>query len=133
MRDSGKGLGDITKRELVDMLLAEVARWTGEGPLEGPGRERARALLSTLGDCQLWLAEAHWRSLCGLWLARSDRPDPWLRDFWLGTLQQWQRYLAEGGYDPDARPLPPAAPFRRKPPYSPPEPGHLPFGFGKPV
>lgn len=133
MRDSRKGLTDKTKRELVELLLVEVEQWAGDAPLPEKQREQAKALLAALNDCQLWLAETHWLALCQLWLLRSSRPDSWLRDFWLGTVQQWQRFLAEDGFEADSGPTPKFSPYRARKPYTPPEPGHLPFGFIKPL
>jgi hypothetical protein len=87
MNDSRKGLEAKPKRELVALLVAEVREWPGDVPMEPERRARAQALIEVLGYCPLWLAETHWRSLCSLWLSRSARPDHWLRDFWLNTLE----------------------------------------------
>lgn len=136
MRDSRKGLEAKTKREFVALLAAEVRGWPGNAPMAPEQRARAQSLTEMLGHCPLWLAESHWRSLCSLWLSRSARPDHWLREFWLNTLEQWSRYLDDGGYEPDAlprMPLPHPQTARADSPYSMPEPGHLPFGFVKPM
>lgn len=135
MNDSRKGLEAKTKRELVALLAAEVREWPGDAPIAPERRASAQALTEMLGHCPLWLAETHWRSLCCLWLARSDRPDHWLRDFLLNTLEQWERYLDDGGYVPNALPYPHSSHLQihRPRPYLPPEPGHLPFGFVKPA
>jgi len=136
MRGSRKGLEAKTKRELVALLTAEVREWRGDAPMEPERRARAKALTEILGHCPLWLAETHWLSLSSLWLSRSERPDDWLREFWLNNLEQWARYLDDDGYEANALPhsqLLHLQYIHRPRPYVPPEPGHLPFGFVRPL
>lgn len=133
MRDSRKGLEAKPKRELVALLAAEVREWPGDAPMAPEQRTRAQALTEMLGHCPLWLAEIHWRSLCSLWLSRSARPDRWLREFWLNALEQWARYLDDDGYEPDALPHLPHIQSLPLIPSLPTEPGHLPFGFVRPI
>ncbi len=132
MRDSRKGLTGMTKRELVGALVMEVEQWAGDAPLAEKRREQAAALLTALSDCPLWLAESHWHALCSLWLSRSARPDSWLREFWLETLQQWQRFLVEDGFEPDSRPEAQISVRRIDAFDTSRAPSHLPFGFIKP-
>lgn len=134
MGDSRKGLEAKPKRKLVALLAVEVREWPGDAPMAPEQRARAQALTEMLGHCPLWLAETHWRSLCSLWLSRSARPDDWLREFWLNTLEQWARYLDDDGYEPNALPqLPHHQFFPLIPSIPTPEPGHLPFGFVRPI
>jgi hypothetical protein len=136
MNDSRKGLEAKTKRELVALLAAEVREWPGDAPMALEQRASAEALTEMLGHCPLWLAETHWRSVCCLWLSRSARPDHWLRDFWLNTLEQWERYLDDGGFERNALPHPQLLHpqiINKPSPYPAPEPGYLPFGFVRPI
>src|SRR5690606_19166295 len=134
MNDSRTGLEGKTKCELVELVMAEVSAWPGTEPLAPERREYIREALSRLGSCRLWLGETHWHALCGIWLARSARPDRWLRSFWLAASNQWRIFLYYLCFEANRLPALDRPPQHRRRPsnYEPPEPGHLPFGFLKP-
>lgn len=133
MNDSRTGFEAKTKRELVELLLAEVTAWHGGVPLAKARREQVRAALLLLGLCPLWLGERHWHGLCEIWTKRAARPDLWLRQFWLETLRQWLCFLDDIGLAADALPAAPSYPHPPPPLELHTEPDPLPFGFVRPM
>ena len=144
-----EGILEMSKPELLAALgtdSGEFDRWA-TAERERCRRERIRALDAALGACFLSIMEQYWRSLCGCWSQRASgrKPDAWLKDHWLLTLNAWGDFVARSGIGADSRPDPRAAsaapgselsPFgemlraRKAQPRH--EPGHLPFGFVRP-
>lgn len=90
-----------TKDVLLGRLRGILEAWSGEGPLPRRERRRVSRLLEALWRCRLFVAEQRRLELCGIWLARADRPDPWLRELWLLDIRAWQRYLSLAGTGQD--------------------------------
>lgn len=107
MHHSGKALDKLTKRELVNAFMDEIAGWSGKEALGRPVEHRLRDIADLLERCTLFTPERRAFSLCERYLLEARRmPAPGLRVEWLQAMQDWLDYLNNEGFCADELPDP---------------------------